>query len=342
MRSSSKNMADQKKVAVIGDGGWGTTLAILLDSKGYKVSLWGAFAEYTGMMKLSRENTKFLPGIKIPGTIELTSEIGQPVRDSDVIVMAVPSQYMRKVSGILKGMDTGGKLFVSVSKGVENGSLMRMSEVINDVLGNVRIGALSGPTISYEVARGLPTTVVAASSDESAAKEIQDLFMTENFRIYSNTDVIGVELGGSLKNVIAIAAGISDGLGFGVNTKSGLLVRGIVEIARLGTGMGAKHETFYGISGLGDLVTTCVSTHGRNRWFGEQIGKGKAPDAILKSTEMAVEGVGTAKSCHELCVKYGIEMPIADEVYNVVFEGKDPKAAVRNLMTRSKKSEDRK
>ncbi|MFA5335959.1 MAG: NAD(P)H-dependent glycerol-3-phosphate dehydrogenase [Candidatus Omnitrophota bacterium] len=335
-------MADQKKITVIGDGGWGTTLAILLDSKGHKVSLWGAFAEYTAMMKRSRENVKFLPGVKIPGTIELTSEIGQPVRDSDVIVMAVPSQYMRKVSEVLKGIDTGGKLFVSVSKGVENGSLMRMSEVIKDILGNVRIGALSGPTISYEVARGLPTTVVAASSDESAAKEIQDLFMTENFRIYSNTDVIGVELGGSLKNVIAIAAGISDGLGFGVNTKSGLLVRGIVEIARLGTEMGAKHETFYGISGLGDLVTTCVSTHGRNRWFGEQIGKGKAPDAVLKSTEMAVEGVGTAKSCHELCGKYGIEMPIANEVYSVIFEGKDPKTAVRNLMTRSKKSEDRK
>ena len=335
-------MADQKKITVIGDGGWGTTLAILLDSKGHKVSLWGAFAEYTAMMKRSRENVKFLPGVKIPGTIELTSEIGQPVRDSDVIVMAVPSQYMRKVSEVLKGIDTGGKLFVSVSKGVENGSLMRMSEVIKDILGNVRIGALSGPTISYEVARGLPTTVVAASSDESAAKEIQDLFMTENFRIYSNTDVIGVELGGSLKNVIAIAAGISDGLGFGVNTKSGLLVRGIVEIARLGTEMGAKHETFYGISGLGDLVTTCVSTHGRNRWFGEQIGKGKAPDAVLKSTEMAVEGVGTAKSCHELCGKYSIEMPIANEVYSVIFEGKDPKTAVRNLMTRSKKSEDRK
>lgn len=334
-------MADQKKITVIGDGGWGTTLAILLDSKGHKVSLWGAFAEYTAKIKRSRENVKFLPGVKIPDTIELTSEIGQPVRDSDVIVMAVPSQYMRKVSEVLKGIDTGGKLFVNVSKGVENGSLMRMSEVIKDTLGNVRIGALSGPTISYEVARGLPTTVVAASSDESAAKEIQDLFMTENFRIYSNTDVIGVELGGSLKNVIAIAAGISDGLGFGVNTKSGLLVRGIVEIARLGTEMGAKHETFYGISGLGDLVTTCVSTHGRNRWFGEQIGKGNAPDAVLKSTEMAVEGVGTARSCHELCGKYGIEMPIANEVYSVIFEGKDPKTAVRNLMTRSKKSEDR-
>jgi glycerol-3-phosphate dehydrogenase (NAD(P)+) len=334
-------MADTRKVTVVGDGGWGTTLAILLDSKGNKVKLWGAFPDYIEKMKRSRENPKFLPGVKIPDTVELTSEIGQPIRDSDVIVMAVPSQYMRKVSGLLKGIDLGGKLFVSVSKGIENESLMRMSEVITDVLGKVRIGVLSGPTISYEVARGLPTTVVAASEDEQAAKEIQDLFMTDNFRIYSNTDIIGVELGGSLKNVIAIAAGISDGLGFGVNTKSGLLVRGIVEIARLGSAMGANHETFYGISGLGDLVTTCVSTHGRNRWFGEEIGKGKSPEAILRSTEMAVEGAGTAKSCHELRKEHDIEMPIADEVYKVIFEGRDPKTAVRNLMTRRKKSEDR-
>jgi glycerol-3-phosphate dehydrogenase (NAD(P)+) len=333
-------MADNKKISVIGDGGWGTTLAILLGSKGYKVGLWGAFPDYTEKMKASRENTKFLPGVKIPDSVTLTSVISEAA-DSDVIVMAVPSQYMRSVAGMMKGIHPGRKLFVNVSKGIENGSLMRMSEVITDVLGKVRIGALSGPTISYEVARGLPTTVVAASEDSSAAEEIQDLFMTDNFRIYTNTDITGVELGGSLKNVIAIAAGISDGLGFGVNTKSGLLVRGIVEIARLGTAMGAKQETFYGISGLGDLVTTCVSNHGRNRWFGEEIGKGKAPGSVLKSTEMAVEGAGTARSCRELCKKHGIEMPIADEVYNVIFEEKDPKTAVRDLMTRRKKSEDR-
>lgn len=332
-------MADKSKISVIGDGGWGTTLAILLGSKGHDVRLWGAFPDYTERMKASRENTKFLPGVKIPDSVALTSDISDAA-DSDVIVMAVPSQYMRGVTGKMKGIRPGRKLFVNVSKGIENGSLMRMSEVITDVLGKVRIGALSGPTISYEVARGLPTTVVAASDDASAAEEIQDLFMTDNFRIYTNTDITGVELGGSLKNVIAIAAGISDGLGFGVNTKSGLLVRGIVEIARLGTAMGAKQETFYGISGLGDLVTTCVSNHGRNRWFGEEIGKGNAPGSVLKSTEMAVEGAGTSKSCRELCRKYVIEMPIADEVYNVIFEGKDPKAAVRDLMTRRKRSED--
>jgi len=216
---------------------------------------------------------------------------------------------------------------------------MRMSQVIRDVLGPVEVGALSGPTISYEAARGLPTTVVAASENEEMAKEIQDLFMTENFRVYTNTDIIGVELGGSLKNVIAIAAGISDGLGLGVNAKSALLVRGIVEIARLGVKMGARQETFFGISGLGDLITTCVSPHGRNRWFGEEVGKGKNPDEALKSTEMVVEGVGTAKSCYELSKKYNVEMPIAQQVYAVIYETKNPKFAVRDLMTREKKAE---
>ena len=328
-----------KKITVIGDGGWGTTLAMILNAKGNKVALWGVFPDYIETMKSARENVKFLPGIKIPDPISVTSDLAAAVRDADILVLATPSQHLREVTGRMKGMKLDGKLFVSVAKGIENHSMMRMSQVVSDVLGKVRIGVLSGPTISFEVARGLPTTVVAASEDEKTAQEIQDLFMTEAFRIYTNTDLIGVELGGSIKNVIAIAAGISDGMGFGVNTKSSMLVRGIVEIARLGTAMGAKQETFYGISGLGDLVTTCVSVHGRNRWFGEEIGKGKKPDQVLKSTEMVVEGVGTAESCHELCKKYNIEMPIAEEIYAIIYKGKDPKAAVRDLMTRKKKSE---
>ncbi|MDD5073506.1 MAG: NAD(P)-dependent glycerol-3-phosphate dehydrogenase [Candidatus Omnitrophica bacterium] len=328
-----------KKITLIGDGGWGTTLAMMLNARGNKVALWGAFPDYIETMKSARENVKFLPGIKIPDPILLTSDLAGAVRDADILVLAVPSQHVREVANRMKGINLNGKLIVSVSKGIENHSMMRMSQVVRDVLGKVRIGALSGPTISYEVARGLPTTVVAASEDEKTAQEIQDLFMTETFRVYTNTDIIGVELGGSIKNVIAIAAGISDGMGFGVNTKSGMLVRGIVEIARLGTAMGAKQETFYGISGLGDLVTTCVSTHGRNRWFGEEIGKGNKPEQVLKSTEMVVEGVGTAESCHELQKKYSIEMPIAEEIYAIIYDGKDPKAAVRDLMTRKKKSE---
>ncbi len=293
-------MKRPRNVAVIGDGGWGTTLAILLNENGAKVNLWGIFPDYIELMKSKRENVKFLPGIKLPDEIPLTSDLAGAVRTADVLILAVPSQHMREVVTRLNGFGIGfaDKIFVSVSKGIENKTLMRMSEVTREVLGPVKIGVLSGPTISYEVARGLPTTVVAASGDEDVAKEIQDLFMAENFRVYTNNDVVGVELGGSLKNVIAIAAGISDGLGFGVNTKSGLLVRGIVEIARLGIRMGARQETFYGISGLGDLVTTCVSSHGRNRWFGEEIGKGKRPKEILKTTEMVVEGVGTTESCH--------------------------------------------
>lgn len=328
-----------KRITVIGDGGWGTTLAMILNQKGKSVTVWGVFPEYIEIMKSKSENVKFLPGVKIPEAIALTSELAPAVRDAEILILAAPSQHMREVAGRMKGLKLDGKLFVSVSKGIENHSLMRMSQVIRDVLGKVRIGVLSGPTISYEVARGLPTTVVAAAEEEKTAKEIQDLFMTENFRIYTNTDITGVELGGSLKNVIAIAAGISDGMGFGANTKSALLVRGIVEIARLGAAMGARQETFYGVSGLGDLVTTCVSTHGRNRWFGEEVGKGKKPDEVLKSTEMVIEGVGTAESCHELQRKYNIEMPIAEEIYAIIYQGKDPKAAVRDLMTRKKKSE---
>ncbi len=332
-------MKNYKKVGIIGDGGWGTTLAILLHKKGVRVNLWGIFPEYIEVLKSKRENLKFLPGVKIPSDLFITSNLPEAVESADILVLAVPSQHMREIIGRLKGVKTDGKYFLSASKGIENKTLMRMSQVIQDVLGPVRIGALSGPTISYEVARGLPTTVVAASEDEDMAKEIQDLFMTDIFRIYTNTDIVGVELGGSLKNVIAIAAGISDGLGFGVNTKSGLLVRGIVEIARLGTKMGARQETFFGISGLGDLITTCVSSHGRNRWFGEEVGKGKSPDEVLKSTEMVVEGVGTAKACFELSKKYDVEMPIAQQVYSVIYERKDSKVAVYDLMTREKKSE---
>ncbi len=334
-------MKRPRNIAVIGDGGWGTTLALLLNKKGVSVKLWGAFPEYVEQMRSKKENVKFLPGIKLPQDLDLTSDLESAVKSAQTIVLAVPSLYMRRIVARLKDAETdhSKKIFVNVSKGIENQTLMRMSEIVRQILGPVRIGTLSGPTISYEVARGLPTTVVAASEDKGAAQEIQDLFMSDNFRVYTNDDIVGVELGGSLKNIIAIAAGISDGMGFGVNTKSGLLVRGMVEISRLGVKMGAKQETFYGISGLGDLVTTCVSTHGRNRWFGEEIGKGKRPQDILKTTEMVIEGVGTSKSCYELCKKHGAEMPIAEQVYAIIHQGKDPKKAVYELMTREKKPE---
>ena len=328
------------KIAVIGDGGWGTTLAVLLDKRGFKVSLWGAFKDYVKKLDTKRVNTKFLPGIKIPKTIFITSDLKTAVCGADLILFAVPSQYMRSVLKQLIKIDLSPKTcFLSAAKGIESATLMRMSEVIVDVLGDVNIAVLSGPTISHEVSRNMPTTVVVASKDEALAKHIQHIFMTNDFRVYTSTDVIGVELGGSLKNVIAIAAGILDGLKLGANTKAALLTRGLVEISRLGISAGAKKETFYGISGLGDLVTTCISKYGRNRWFGEQIGKGKKPKNILSNTEMVVEGVITAKTAYELTKKYRVEMPIAEQVYEVIYKGKPPRKAMQDLMARSPKAE---
>ena len=326
------------KIAVLGDGGWGTTLAIILQGKGYDVSLWGAFPEYTEFLKRKRENKKFLPGIKIPVSILLTHDIREATRDKSIIVLAVPSQHMREVARRI-GTGRTNALYVSVAKGIENHTLSRMSEVVREELGGVDCAVISGPTISYEVARGIPTTAVVASKVRAAAREIQGIFTTERFRLYTSGDVVGVELGGSLKNIIAIAAGMSDGLGFGTNSKAALLTRGIVEITRLGVALGAKKETFAGLSGLGDLVTTCINPHGRNRWFGEQIGRGKRPAAVLKSTEMVIEGVPTAESAYRLARKAAIEMPITEQVYKILYKNKPPGDAVRELMVRPMKAE---
>ena len=331
-------MEKELKIGVLGDGGWGTTLAILLHKKGYDVTVWGAFPEYVKFLDLKRENKKFLPGIRIPASIKFTSDIIEAAEDKDVIVLAALSQYMRPVLGKLKKAG-GAPIYVSVAKGIENRSLLRVSQVIEEKLGKVNLAILSGPTISYEVARGMPTTAVAASAKKNVARKAQEIFGTEYFRVYTSRDVVGVELGGSLKNIIAIAAGMSDGLGFGTNSKSALLARGLVEITRLGAAMGAQEDTFFGISGLGDLVTTCINPHGRNRWFGEQIGRGKTPKEILKGTEMVVEGIATAKSAYDLSKKYKVDMPITEQIYNILYRNKSPKIAVRELMLRPMKSE---
>lgn len=328
-----------REVSVVGDGGWGTTLAILLSQKGYKVTLWGAFPDYVEVLKSKRINPKFLPDIRIPQDISITSSLDEATAGKDMIVLAVPSQYMRGVLSKLGPGKASGATFVSVTKGIENVTLKRMSEVVHEVLGSVRLVTLSGPTIAHEVAMKIPTTIVASAEDIKLAKEAQDVFMTDFFRVYSSTDVIGSEIGGSLKNVIAIAAGISDGLGFGTNAKSALLTRGLVEMVRLGVAMGAKKETFYGLSGLGDLATTCISQYSRNRHFGEEIGKGKKSKDIIKESEMVVEGVATTQSAHDLSKKYKIEMPITAEIHKVIYENKDPKKAVYDLMTRPPKAE---
>jgi glycerol-3-phosphate dehydrogenase (NAD(P)+) len=327
------------RIGVLGDGGWGSTLAILLSNKGYCVTLWGAFADYTKVMAKTRLNPKFLPGIKIPREVDLTNDIKAAVTDKEIIVLAVPSQYTRMVLKKIKGIFFKKTIFLSVTKGIEIKSSERISEVIQAELGPVKLAVLSGPTIAQEVARGIPTAAVVASFDNKIRKAIQAVFSTERFRVYTNPDVIGVELGGSLKNVIAIACGVSDGLGFGTNTKAAILTRGLAEISRLGKAMGAQLGTFSGISGLGDLVTTCISKQSRNRMVGELIGGGKSLKEISQHMQMIAEGVPTAKSAYALSLKYKVDMPITKEVYRLLYLNKSPRQAVKDLMARKGKEE---
>ena len=329
----------KRRIAILGDGGWGTTLAILLSNKCYSVTLWGAFADYTKRMVETRYNPKFLPGIKIPRQIKITSDIKSAVGNKDIVVLAIPSQYTRLTLRKIVGSFAKETIFLSVTKGIEVNFSQRISEVIRAELGPVRLAVLSGPTIASEVAREVPTAAVVASTDKGIRKTIQAVFSTKRFRVYTNPDVIGVELGGSLKNVIAIACGVSDGLGFGTNTKAAILTRGLAEISRLGKAMGAKLETFSGISGLGDLVTTCISKQSRNRSVGELIGKGKHLKEICRHMQMVAEGIPTAKSAYALSLKYKIDMPITTEVYHLLYKHKSPAQGVKDLMTRKSKEE---
>jgi len=328
-------------ISVLGDGGWGTTLAILLCQKGHNVTLWGAFQDYSKFMREKRSNPRFLPGAKIPAAIKITSNIKEAVSNKKVVVLAVPAQYIRGVLKRVKNSGEGVKesIFLSVAKGIEISSLKRVSEIIREELGRVRVAVLSGPTIAGEVIQGIPTAAVIASENRSLREYLQDIFTTASFRIYTNSDVTGVELGGSLKNVIAIACGVSDGLKFGTNTKAAILSRGLAEISRLGKAMGARARTFSGMSGLGDLVTTCISKQSRNRFVGEEFGRGKKLNQIIKNMRMVAEGVPTAKSAYGLGLKYKVEMPITREVYNLLYRNKSPKQAVKDLMTRKKKEE---
>ena len=327
-----------EKISVIGDGGWGTTLAILSQQKGFKVTLWSPFDAYAQVLHKKRVNTNFLRGIRIPRSIRITSDLNLALA-CDLIVLAVPSQYLRRV--LLKGKRRYAKSIpvVSVVKGIENGSLLRMSEVIKEVWQSSCVAVLSGPTIAMEVAHGIPTTAVVSSKDDHLMRSLQDFFMTPTFRIYTNSDMTGVELGGSLKNIIAIACGVSDGLGFGTNTKAAILSRGLVEMARLGSAMGGKRETFFGISGLGDLVTTCFNVLSRNHFVGERIGKGFSLKQVVGHMKMVAEGVPTAKSAYMLGKKFKVDLPITDEIYNVLFRKRSPRSAVKNLMLREKKAE---
>ena len=324
-------------IAVLGDGGWGTTLAIHLHRLGHHAALWSVSADYAALLKTRRNNVKFLPGVPIPRSLPITADLSEAVCGAGVVILAIPSQYLRGVVQRLKPHHGSGTVFLSVGKGLERGSLKRMSQVVHEELGQVRLAVLSGPNIALEIATGHPASSVVACRDRALAVRLQRLLMNERFRVYTSTDVAGVELGGALKNPIAIAAGISDGLGFGTNAKAALMTRGVVEMVRLGVAMGAKERTFWGLSGLGDLATTCLS--GRNRWLGEQLGRGKTLAAILHSTPMVIEGVDTAKAALALSRRHRVELPIIDQVNAVLFRGQSPRHALQALMRRSGKSE---
>lgn len=330
-----------EKIAVLGAGSWGTTLALHLFKKGYEVSLWEFFSRYAKVLNKKRENIKFVPGFKIPEKILITSDIGLAINNARIIVFAVPSHIVREVAKKLKNFNLKGKILVSVAKGIENKTLLRMSEVIAQELPLTKenIVVLSGPSHAEEVIRDIPTTIVAASKNLKNAEYIQKVFMSPSLRVYTNKDVVGVELGGALKNIIAIACGMSDGLGFGDNTKAALMTRGMHEITKLGLAMGAMPETFAGLTGIGDLITTCISRHSRNRNYGEMLGKGLTAKQALSKMIMVVEGIRTTKSAYVLARKYKIEMPITEQVYRVLFKGKKARDVGKELMMRQAKPE---
>jgi glycerol-3-phosphate dehydrogenase (NAD(P)+) len=329
-------------ISIIGDGGMGTVLAILLCEKGTAIRIWGYDRNQLEEIERNRENKKFLAGYKLPEKLVFEPDDKRIMAGADLIVSAVPCQFMRGVWNRLKEHLPQGVPIVSVTKGIENNTSMRPTEILADVLGeNVKTAVFSGPTIADELARRLPATACVAADDETFAQEIQHTFSDGIpwLRVYTNTDVVGVELAGAMKNVIAIAAGIIDGIRAGDNAKAALLTRGLAEITRLGLAMGAKEQTFAGLTGLGDLVTTCISPKGRNRSFGERVGKGQTAEQAQKATESVVEGFATCKSVIALAERYDVEMPITQAVYEVLFENKPVQTAIKDLMNRQLKAE---
>ncbi len=325
-------------ICVLGSGSWGTAIALLLNNNDHKVTLWSFTEDECRELSSARENKRCLPGITIPEEITLTSDINA-CKNQDIIVIATPSHGVRGVAKRIKDVVATGQVVLNISKGIEEETYLTISQVLKQELPNCKIAVMSGPSHAEEVSRGIPTTnVVAADSSETTAL-IQDTFMNDIFRIYTNDDILGVELGGSLKNVIALCCGILDGLGCGDNTKAALMTRGLVEMTRLGVAMGAKAETFSGLSGIGDLIVTCTSMHSRNRRAGILIGQGKSVEEAQKEVNMVVEGIRSCKAAKELSDKQGIEMPIVSEAYDVLFHGKKPVDAIKNLMVRTKKHE---
>ncbi len=325
------------RVAVLGTGSFGTTLAVHLAEAGHEIALWGRNGGLLEQLERKRENAKFLAGIHLPVGVKVQAELETAVEGADFVLFVVPSQAMRSVAGQVAAAGARG-VPICASKGLELGTLRRLSEVLIEVLGDPAPVTLTGPSHAEEVARGIPTTVVAASSDEARSRAVQVLCSTARFRVYTNDDVVGCEYGGALKNVIAIAAGVCDGLGYGDNTKGALLTRGLAEMARLGEVMGAKRETFSGLTGMGDLIATAMSRHSRNRHVGERLGRGERLEQVLGAMHMVAEGVHTARAAHDLGRQRGVELPITEQVC-ALFEGRDPQSALMALMTRDLKRE---
>ena len=307
-----------EKIAVMGAGSWGTALAILLAKKGHHVTLWCYLESEKEQLESVRENLNYLPGVPIPQNIIITNDYKEAIVNNEIIVIAIPSKFLRSNMEQFSPYLTPRHLVVNVSKGLENHTLLRMSQVIEETAPQCPVAVLMGPSHAEEVARDIPTACVSSSRSQKIAERVQDLFMTPTFRVYTNPDLIGVELGGAIKNVIALAAGVVDGLGYGDNTKAALMTRGMVEITRLGLAMGADIQTFNGLTGIGDLIVTCTSMHSRNRRAGILIGKGKSLDEALNEVQMVVEGVHSAKAVYELSRKYNVEMPIIREINQVL------------------------
>lgn len=327
------------KISVLGAGSWGTALAVLLYNNGHEVTLWSALADEVKMLCEKREHESKLPGVHLPNNMEITTDLERSLLDPDVAVLAVPSPFTRSTAHQMSSFTRKGQIIVNVAKGVEENTLMTLSEIISEEIPQADVCVLSGPSHAEEVGKGIPTTCVVSAEKRETAEFLQGIFMSPVFRVYTTPDILGVELGGALKNVIALAAGTADGLGYGDNTKAALITRGIAEIARLGTKMGAKIETFYGLSGMGDLIVTCASVHSRNRKAGYLMGKGYTMKEAMDEVKMVVEGVYSAKAAKSLAEKYQVEMPIIEEVNKVLFEDKPAAEAVQDLMLRDKKVE---
>lgn len=329
------------KITVLGDGAWGTALACNLLNNGHEVVIWGAFPEYLQTMAASRENSRFLPGVKLPENLKFLSDPAEAADKADILLLATPTQFLRGVLQRFNSVpDIGSKVFVNVAKGIEKDTWLRISQIVKSEAGAVAYAAVSGPSHAEEVIRHVPTLVTAASEDPECAKLVQQLFMNDKFRVYTSTDVVGVELGGALKNVFALAAGIIDGMKLGDNPKAALMTRGIHEMGALGELLGGERATFAGLSGIGDLIVTCCSGHSRNRHVGEELGRGKNLQEIMENMGMVVaEGVPTAQGAFALAREVGAETPIIDEIHAILYHDRNVSAAINGLMTRAPKSE---